>query len=124
MTSPNTGTKTEAIVRDYISKNTKAQITDFGNKVKTSSGETIGDIDCATINELIEVKKSISSVKVDQFDKYVNSADSKYFNVDNKKVILYIDEPIDMSDINTMSKIKEKGVTIVNGLDELKGVIQ
>ena len=86
-----------------------------------------GDIDCATANELIEVKKSIASVKIEQFNKYVNIEDARFFDVDNKTVILYIDEPIDLSNINNVNKLnslKEKGVIVVNGLDELKGVIQ
>ena len=127
LNSSNVGTKTEATVADFINKNTNARITDFGNKIKNASGNTIGDIDCATVNELIEVKKSISSVKVDQLDKYVNVKNANYFNVDNKTVILYIDEAIDFSNVNNinkLNKIKDKGITVVNGLEELKGVIQ
>lgn len=108
-------------------KNTDAKITDFGNKVKNAKGVIIGDIDCATVNELIEIKTSIGSVKMDQIEKYVSSESKKFFNVNNKTVIIYIDEPIDLSDINninTLNKIKEKGAIVVNGLEELKGVIQ
>lgn len=60
-------------------------------------------------------------------DKYVNIESEEFFNVHNKAVILYIDEPIDLSDINNinmLNRIKENGVTVVNGLEELKGVIQ
>ena len=63
------------------------------------------------------------------FWKNQNSQDrvAEIFNVNNKVVILYIDEPIDLSDIsniNLLNKVKEKGVIVVNGLEELKGVIQ
>ena len=125
--SLNVGSKIEAEVANYIKNNTSAEITDYANKVKNSSGQVIGDIDCATTNELIEVKKSISSVKVEQFDKYVDSTNPNYLNVDNKKVILFVEEYIDMTNPSNLAKItelQEKGVTIINGLDELKGVIE
>ncbi len=127
LNSSNAGTRLEASVADFINKSTDATITDFGNKIRNAADGVIGDIDCATANELIEVKKSIASVKIEQFNKYVNIEDARFFNVDNKTVILYIDEPIDLSNINNVNKLnslKEKGVIVVNGLDELKGVIQ
>ena len=127
LNSSNAGTRLEASVADFINKSTDATITDFGNKIRNAAGGVIGDIDCATANELIEVKKSIASVKIEQFNKYVNIEDARFFNVDNKTVILYIDEPIDLSNINNVNKLnslKEKGVIVVNELDELKGVIQ
>ena len=66
------------------------------------TGQVIGDIDCAT-------------------------QDKKYVNVAFKKVILYIDEPmVELSNINAkkVSELRELGVEIVNGLDELKGVFE
>ncbi len=127
LNSSNIGTRNEAKVADFINQNTNATITDFGNNVKNSSGVTIGDIDCATQNELIEVKSSISSVKVKQFEKYCNVNSIDYMNVENKSVILYIDDAIDytnLSNVNKIEELKDMGVTVVNSLDELKGVIK
>ncbi len=126
LNSSSIGTKTEAEVAKYVKNNTDAVITDYANKAKDSSGQVIGDIDCATKNELIEVKNSVSSVKVKQFGKYIDSSNLNYLNVYNKKVILYIKESIDMTNpinVAKINEIKKMGVTIVNGLDELKGVI-
>ncbi|WP_310940209.1 hypothetical protein [Clostridium sp. SHJSY1] len=50
-----------------------------------------------------------------------------YLNYDGKKIILYIDEKIDMSNKYTakmIDEIKETGITIVNSLEELKGVLE
>ena len=125
--SSNVGAQVEAKVGDFIKNDMGIEITDFGNKVKNSTGQTIRDIDCATKDVLIEVKKSISSVKPGQFEKYLNSSDVNYINVLSKKVILYIDEPmIELNSINTQKiiELKEMGVEIVNSLEELKGVIK
>lgn len=127
LNSSNIGTRNETKVADFINQNTNATITDFGNNVKNSSGVTIGDIDCATQNELIEVKSLISSVKVKQFEKYCNVNSIDYMNVENKSVILYIDDTIDytnLSNVNKIEELKDMGVTVVNSLDELKGVIK
>lgn len=70
----------------------------FGKKVENLTEKGIaGDIDVATKDELIEVKKSIKAVHLDQLDKYVDSSCTKYFNYERKNPILYIDESIDMS---------------------------
>ncbi len=48
-------------------------------------------------------------------------------NVENKSVILYIEDAIDytnLSNVNKIEEIKGMGVTVVNSLDELKGVIK
>ena len=129
------GKDIEAKVADFINKNTSEQVIGFGNVVRdpTNNG-TIGDIDCVTENIFIEVKKSISSVKMEQLDKYIDITNEKYINVYNKKVILYIDEKIDLKKINNERKVKEienklkeikdKGVIVVNGLEELGKEIQ
>ena len=84
-------------------------------------------MNCATEHSLIEVKKSISSVKEIQFEKYINLSYEKYMNIKNKQVILYIDEPIDYNSIKAVEKIdviKSKGVIVINNLEELKGVLK
>ena len=48
-------------------------------------------------------------------------------NILNKKVFLYIDEPMEnISAANRveLESIEKMGVTIVNGLEELKGVLE
>ena len=88
---------------------------------------TAGDIDVATSDKLIEVKASISSVKPEQIKKYVDSCNEKFFNFEGKNVIIYIDNPIDMSNLYNIEKIEELekfGVTIVNSLEELREVIK
>ena len=110
----------------YI-KDQGIEIIDFGNKVKGPGGNLIGDIDVSTSEQLIEVKHSISSVKVEQMDKYINPYCDKFFNFGNKEVVLYVDEAIDMSNAYNVSKIeelRENGVIVVNGLDELGEVLK
>uniref|UniRef100_UPI0025A58F3E RHS repeat-associated core domain-containing protein n=1 Tax=Enterocloster clostridioformis TaxID=1531 RepID=UPI0025A58F3E len=127
LTSTNTGTAIEAKVANYINENTNASVVDFGNKIKTVDGLTLGDIDISTSNQIIEVKSSIASVKMDQLLKYTDPTHSKYFNFGDKEVILYIDKAIDMSvpsNIKMIEQIENLGVKIVNGLDQLGGVIR
>ncbi|WBW99795.1 RHS repeat-associated core domain-containing protein [Oceanirhabdus sp. W0125-5] len=125
LSSADIGVSTEAKVADFINKNTDATITDFGNKIKSKNGNVLGDIDVATENILIEVKASISSVKEKQLYKYIDSSKNTYLNTGNKQVILYIDETIDMTNLNNVrlvEKIKNMGITIINNMNELKGV--
>ena len=112
-----------ATASDYIN----ATITDFGNKIKSSSGNLLGYIDIATENSLIEVKASISSVKEKQLYKYIDSSKNTYINTGNKQAILYIDEPIDMTNPNNaklLEKIKDMGINVVNDINELKGMVK
>lgn len=87
----------------------------------------MGDIDVTTENSLIEVKASISSVKEKQLYKYIDSSKNAYINTGNKQAILYIDEPIDMTNPNNvklLEQIKDLGVTVVNDINELKGMVK
>ncbi|KHD36193.1 hypothetical protein NL50_10485 [Clostridium acetobutylicum] len=84
-------------------------------------------IDVATNDELIEVKNSTTSIHLEQLDKYANKTNKNFFNYSSKKVIIYIDKPMDISNNNTVKlieKIKNKGITVVNSLDELKGELK
>lgn len=125
--SADIGVSTEAKVADFIKNNTNATITDFGNKIKSSNGNLLGDIDVATENCLIEVKASISSVKEKQLYKYIDSSKNTYINTGNKQAILYIGEPIDMANPNNvklLERIKDMGVTVVNDINELRGMVK
>ncbi|MED0673652.1 hypothetical protein P4S95_26150 [Aneurinibacillus aneurinilyticus] len=87
-----------------------------------------GDLDVVTKDEIIKVKKSLKAVTdVEQFDKYGNVNHDGYFNHDQKKVILYIDKSLTNlhpNDLKKLEAIKSKGVTIVDSIDELKGVLK
>ncbi|WP_242951963.1 hypothetical protein [Clostridium felsineum] len=64
---------------------------------------------------------------MDQIYKYADRDNPNYLNYNGKKVILYIDEKIDIHNKYTVEKIneiKEKGITVVNNLDELKGELK
>lgn len=124
--SSDVGKSTEGKVAKFI-KDQGIEIVDFGNKVKGTGGNLIGDIDVATREQLIEVKHSISSVKVEQLEKYINPYCDKFFNFGNKEVVLYIDEAIDISNAYNVSKLeelKENGIIVVNGLEELGEILK
>lgn len=125
LTSSNVGKATEAKVADFVRKET--DIKGFGQKVLKNNGEAAGDLDVVTKDAIIEVKASIKAVKEDQFNKFTDATHDLFFNPENKKVILYIDKPL--SNLRPehqamLENIKSKGVTIVNSLEDLKGVIK
>ncbi|MGF9697324.1 WXG100 family type VII secretion target [Paenibacillus sp. MABNR03] len=126
MNSRNSGKAIEGKVGDFVQG--KVEVTGFGLKLDNiSTGKPAGDIDVMTHNQIIEVKKSISSVKMDQIDKYVNPNNSQFFNYEGRRVVLYIDESFDTANKQTDKMIKEfnsKGVTVVNSLEELGGVLK
>ncbi|MDT0121064.1 WXG100 family type VII secretion target [Paenibacillus sp. RRE4] len=126
MSSSTPGKVIEGKVGSFVQG--KTEVTGFGLKLDNiSTGKPAGDIDVMTNNQIIEVKKSISSVKMDQIDKYVNPDHSQFFNYEGKKVVLYIDESFDKSNKYTEQMIREfnnKGVSVVNSLEELGGVIK
>ncbi|KKD55085.1 MULTISPECIES: contractile injection system protein, VgrG/Pvc8 family [Paenibacillus] len=126
LNSKDPGKATEAKVASAVREN--KEVTAFGQKIQRADGNPAGDFDVVTKNEIIEVKKSLKAVTdVEQFDKYVNINHDSYFNHDQKKVILYIDKPLTnlhQNDLIKLEIIKSKGVTIVNSIDELKGVLK
>lgn len=129
--SRNIGEQTEAKVADFIKNNTSAEITDFSNKLKVidgpNKGSAAGDIDIATKNKIIEVKKSIGDVKIRQLEKYIDNNSSDYFNFENKGILLYIDEPIEVINKNINLKLEEISklkIPIINNLEDLKGVVE
>jgi hypothetical protein len=102
----------------------KKDVTGFAQKItNVDTKEIAGDLDVITNDEIIEVKRSLSVVKIDQCDKYINTANPKYLNVKNKKVILYIEQPVDMNN-STIQTIKNMGITVVNSLEDLKGALK
>ena len=125
LNSSDVGTRIEAKVADFINKNTNETVVQFGCSVKLPNNNTVGDIDVATNNYFIEVKKSFNQIKEKQLKKYTNIFEEKFFNFENKKVIVYVDEPIDLNEYvqAAIDTYNDMGVTIVNSLDELLEVL-
>ncbi len=125
LNSSNVGKSTEAKVADFVRK--ESEVIGYGQKVLKNTGEAAGDLDVVTKDAIIEVKASIKAVKEDQLNKFTDATHDLFFNPDNKKVILYIDKPLSnlRPEHQTMlENIKSKGVTIVNSLEDLKGVLK
>lgn len=112
MNSSNVGKAIEGKVGNYVQQN--VEVTGFGLKLDNiSTGKPAGDIDVMTQNQIIEIKKSMSAVKMDQIDKYVNPSNSQFFNYEGRESVLYVDEIIDTSNPQTIKMIQElnsKGV--------------
>ncbi|WP_225220936.1 PrsW family glutamic-type intramembrane protease [Bacillus norwichensis] len=124
LNSKNVGKATEAKVADFVRK--EKDVIGYGQKVMRKTGEAAGDLDVVTKDAIIEVKTSIKAVTEEQFAKFTDTASDLFFNHENKKVILYIDKPLNnlRPEHKTMlENIKSKGVTIVNSLDDLKGAL-
>ena len=129
LTNPKTkGDPIEAKVAKYINEETSSKVTAFGQKVEnTTTKKRAGDIDVATDKYIIEVKKSTSDFEVEQFNKYTDINDVKYFNYNGKKLIYYFEEPINMNKdkvAQIINTIKETGIPVVNNLEELGGVVE
>ena len=130
LNSSTDGTRIEAKVADFINKNTNETVVQFGCKAtyKNNKGAFVnaGDIDVATNNYFIEAKKSFKKIDEEQLKKYTDVFNKYFFNFENKKVIVYVDEPIYMNEYNkaTIEKYNGMGVTIVNSLDELLEVLK
>jgi Sec7-like guanine-nucleotide exchange factor len=127
LNSTNVGKALEGKVANYIRNNIK-EVTGFGQQVtRTVEKNIAGDLDVVTADAIIEVKKSIGAVSFDQICKYADPSHVDFMNNLNKKVVLYIDEAIDMTNSNNLkliNDIKAKGVSVViNSLEGLKGVL-
>lgn len=70
LNSIDAGEQVEAKVADFIRNSLGKELTNFRNKVRDSTGKTIADIDCATKDVLIEIKKSVSSIN--DFEQFLN----------------------------------------------------
>ncbi|WP_145150717.1 WXG100 family type VII secretion target [Paenibacillus xylanexedens] len=123
--SSNIGKATEAKVANFVRDET--EIVGFGLKVLKKDGQAAGDLDVVTKDVIIEVKASIKAVDSEQFLKMTQRDHPDFFNPENKKVVLYIDKPLNnlRDEHESMLKdIKSYGVTVVNSLDKLKEVIK
>jgi hypothetical protein len=119
--SNNIGRIVEGKVGEYVKS--KKQLTGFGQKIEPN----ITDLDISTLDEIIEVKASFSSVKEEQFAKLLDRNLSNFCNPYQKQVILYIDKPLGeatQAQTNMINRIKSQGVTVVYSLDELGGILK
>ena len=123
--SSNIGKATEAKVANFVRNET--EIVGFGQKVLKKDGQPAGDLDVVTKDVIIEVKASIKAVDSEQFLKMTQRDHPDFFNPENKKVVLYIDKPLNKlrDEHESMLKdIRSYGVTIVNSLEKLREVIK
>jgi len=123
--SSNIGKATEAKVANFVRDET--EIVGFGLKVLKKDGQPAGDLDVVTKDVIIEVKASIKAVDSEQFLKMTQRDHPDFFNPENKKVVLYIDKPLNKlrdEHESMLRDIKSYGVTVVNSLEKLKEVIK
>ncbi|WP_338552118.1 WXG100 family type VII secretion target [Paenibacillus sp. KS-LC4] len=125
LNSPNIGKATEGKVAKFVSE--QKEVTGFGQKVQRADKTPAGDFDVLTKDEIIEVKASASALKVDQIEKYIKTNHKDFLNPENRKVIVYIEEPLvnlAPEQLQKLNKIKSMGAIVVNSLEELKGVLK
>ena len=120
----NPGKIIEAKVVEFVKQ--QKQLDGYALKIKRANNSVAGDIDVSTLDELIEVKKSFSawSGKKAQVNKFVNSSMDDFLNPYNKKVILYIDEPLTVAQKSTITNYIPNNVTLVNSLTELQLILK
>lgn len=122
--------KLEGEIADFIQKEFGTEIVQgIGIKIDNLSefGDAAGDIDVLLQNYLIEVKTSYASLDMGQIEKYINKSHGQYFNHENRKVIVYIKEPLDMSDIyvrRDMEELRNNGVIVVTSYEQLRKVLE
>lgn len=121
--SSDPGKLVEGRIGDFVKKQGK-EIEGFGLKIQNSTtGQTAGDIDVMTKKAIIEVKKSASSFKEGQVDKFTNPSMANFLNSNNRRAILYIDEALtEAQRVKILSQIPNN-VTLVNSLDELAKIL-
>ena len=73
------------------------------------------------------MKKSAGSIERSQIDRLIDIDNDTFLNYDRKEVILYIDEPLSRANSNALRDIeyaREKGVIIINSLEDLRKVVK
>ena len=123
--SGNLGKISEAKVAEFIQQE-GISIEGYALEIKRANNTVAGDIDVLTNNALIEVKNSFGSWsgKKDQVNKFVKSLNDDFMNPYNKKVILYIEQPLSALDKSSILNYIPTNVTLVNSLNELKVVLK
>ncbi|SFD54633.1 hypothetical protein SAMN05518672_102376 [Chitinophaga sp. CF118] len=126
----NKGALAEAKVGEFVAS--KKQLLGYGLKMKNGSA-TIAEFDNITAHEIIEVKAAWGAMKKGQFEKFLISTEGSFCNPYNKKVILFVDEPLvnispnekDILDgIKALRGTNGESITVVTSLEELEKVIK
>jgi len=119
----------EGLVAKFVSDLEKqmGKIDNFGNKISRN----LGELDITTKKYLIECKKALSGKTIsnknrkteflEQFRRYTDKTHKNYINIENKKVILIIDELTDgLKHTNPVFKeLEDMGVTILTDYKQL-----
>ena len=76
-------------------------------------------------DQIIEVKKSLNSVKEKQIFKYTQDTNNLYFNFSDKKVVVFIYEKVDKVEyiINLENKYENK-IKVINSFEELEEILK
>ncbi|MFK8298995.1 hypothetical protein [Capnocytophaga cynodegmi] len=117
----NIGRITEGKVAEFVKS--KKKVVGFGQKIEPN----ITDLDVSTLDEIIEVKASFSAVKEKQLDKLLNNKLDNFCNPEQKRIVLYIDKPMEKAtkaQLEMIERIKKKNVIVVNSLEELGKILK
>ena len=120
------GEVVEGKVAKYIRDNMSKEITYFSAEVDNlTKGNIAGDIDVMVGDQIIEVKKSLNSVREKQILKYTQPTNELYLNFSNKKVVVFIYEKVDNVDyiINLENKYENK-IKVINSFEELEEILK
>ena len=120
------GDVVEGKVAKYIRDNMSKEITYFSAEIENlEDGNRAGDIDVMVGDQIIEVKKSLKSVKEKQIPKYTEPTNNLYLNISNKKVVVFIYEKVDNVDyiINLENKYENK-IKVINSFEELEEILK
>ena len=76
-------------------------------------------------DQIIEVKKSLNSVREKQILKYTQPTNELYLNISNKKDVIFIYEKVDNVDyiINLENKYENK-IKVINSFEELEEILK
>ena len=124
--STNSGEVVEGKVAKYIRDNMSKELTYFSAEIDNlDDGNKVGDIDVMVGDQIIEVKKSLNSVKEKQIFKYTQDTDNLYFNFSDKKVVVFIYEKVDKVEyiINLENKYENK-IKVINSFEELEEILK
>lgn len=97
------------------------------NEIFHTLDDNIVETLCSSNSQIIEVKKSAGAVKTDQIDRLVDTNNKEFYNYNKKEVVLYIDAPLENAGRIASEKIdyiRNKGVKVVNSLEELREVLK
>jgi hypothetical protein len=124
--STNSGEVVEGKVAKYIRDNMSKELTYFSAEIDNlDDGNKVGDIDVMVGDQIIEVKKSLNSVKEKQIFKYTQDTNNLYFNFSDKKVVVFIYEKVDKVEyiINLENKYENK-IKVINSFEELEEILK